>query len=409
MKKILLLLGFTISLQIFSQTTEEFSAFIKTRVFSESNAQKASSAFNLKDSTYQWHWYNATSTWTLSIKVTYSYNTTYNETATLSSYYNQGGWHPNMQTINYVYDSNNHLLSKTEQHWIPSGWENYSRITCTYDASGNQLSEVQEDWDNVSSSWINNTYLSYTYNALNKPITFLAQSWDTSLLNWTNGNRATLNYNTNNEYINILIEQWDANLSVWITQSQTINYVYTNGDLISLEEQVWDQINSIFKPSYTQRNTYDANHHILTTTYQDWSTSTNMYYDSAIDTLTYDVNGNQITYVNHQWNTQSNSWRKANRIYDYYSSSVGIIENGLQSAVVSLHPNPTTNDVVISINNQLFFNEVSVADITGKTVLLEKTNLTSSLKLNLSHLNSGIYFISIKSDGFTYCKKFIKE
>lgn len=73
---------------------------------------------------------------------------------------------------------------------------------------------------------------------------------------------------------------------------------------------------------------------------------------------------------------------------------------------VSVYPNPTSDFVTIKSNN-LEISEIFVFDILGKEVMLN-SKLTNS-RLDVSNLNSGVYFMKINASGTNITKKIIKE
>ncbi|PCJ00449.1 MAG: hypothetical protein COB15_02775 [Flavobacteriales bacterium] len=75
------------------------------------------------------------------------------------------------------------------------------------------------------------------------------------------------------------------------------------------------------------------------------------------------------------------------------------------SSNISLYPNPSSNQLTI-ISSQLNIDEISIINITGKTI---KTITNNSNLINVSDLSKGIYFLQIKSNDRVITKKFIKE
>lgn len=78
--------------------------------------------------------------------------------------------------------------------------------------------------------------------------------------------------------------------------------------------------------------------------------------------------------------------------------------NSLNNAI-KLYPNPANNFIKLS-NIELA--DVAVVDVTGKTVLNVK-NITSDTAINVSELNSGIYFVTIKNNDASQTIKFVKK
>ncbi|MFY7811857.1 MAG: T9SS type A sorting domain-containing protein, partial [Flavobacterium sp.] len=81
-----------------------------------------------------------------------------------------------------------------------------------------------------------------------------------------------------------------------------------------------------------------------------------------------------------------------------------IITNDLP---VLLYPNPVKENLQFSFFDQVMIDLVTILDATGKEVF--KTNEIYNNSINVSNLQSGIYFIKLSSKEKNTVKKFIKE
>lgn len=73
------------------------------------------------------------------------------------------------------------------------------------------------------------------------------------------------------------------------------------------------------------------------------------------------------------------------------------------------YPNPVNDVVTITNKDNATFNAISITDINGRTVKNVKADNVSELQVNVSELNSGIYFLNISSENGKAVKKFIKN
>lgn len=89
----------------------------------------------------------------------------------------------------------------------------------------------------------------------------------------------------------------------------------------------------------------------------------------------------------------------------YYNSTVGISEQNSSSMVI--YPNPANDFVTIESLN-MAIDEIVIYDITGK---IRKSILptTNTIKVNVSNLSDGVYFIKLNSKEESITRKFIKD
>ena len=84
-------------------------------------------------------------------------------------------------------------------------------------------------------------------------------------------------------------------------------------------------------------------------------------------------------------------------------SPIGAIDN-LELNDLSIFPNPTSSFLTIRSNKLI--SPISIYDITGKLVLQNKVN-SNEIILDISNLNSGLYFIKSNSQNSSIRKRFI--
>lgn len=91
-----------------------------------------------------------------------------------------------------------------------------------------------------------------------------------------------------------------------------------------------------------------------------------------------------------------------------------IIDTSLQTNTFSgdsfkLYPNPASTEIFIQTNNNQQVKEVEVFNSVGKQIFIQPFESIDS-KLQIAHLNSGMYFINITmQDGTMHSTKFIKQ
>jgi hypothetical protein len=97
-----------------------------------------------------------------------------------------------------------------------------------------------------------------------------------------------------------------------------------------------------------------------------------------------------------------------------FDPTVSLNEESAEINGVSLYPNPSNSETNVNFYLQTKSDvTILVTDLTGKTVSsLELSNLTAgtnSTKIDCSSLNSGVYYVTINTNGSSVTKKFVKK
>ncbi len=92
-----------------------------------------------------------------------------------------------------------------------------------------------------------------------------------------------------------------------------------------------------------------------------------------------------------------------------FVASLSVIDNNV-NALFSLVPNPSTNLVKVKFGTSEQNVEVSIYNVLGRQVLFQNAKQVMEIPLDISFLESGIYFVKIKnSNGDFGVKKMVKE
>lgn len=75
----------------------------------------------------------------------------------------------------------------------------------------------------------------------------------------------------------------------------------------------------------------------------------------------------------------------------------------------NIYPNPATNIVTITNNENMLINQVIVYDIAGKQLSSKSFNNEAEVQLNVEHLASGTYMLHIQTNEGTAVKKLVKN
>ncbi|MEI6523780.1 MAG: SBBP repeat-containing protein [Bacteroidota bacterium] len=94
-------------------------------------------------------------------------------------------------------------------------------------------------------------------------------------------------------------------------------------------------------------------------------------------------------------------------IVKYSGVSTGTSESSANNQLI-ISPNPTNSSITLSMPS-LKNSKVSITTLTGTEVGNYNTENTSTQTIDISHLASGVYFVSLKSEEGVLTKKIIKQ
>ncbi|MEF3080408.1 T9SS type A sorting domain-containing protein [Winogradskyella poriferorum] len=82
--------------------------------------------------------------------------------------------------------------------------------------------------------------------------------------------------------------------------------------------------------------------------------------------------------------------------------------NELDATQVSVFPNPAEEKVIITVNqNVVKSTDLSLFDIQGKMINVPQKELGNTIELNVSSLNSGLYFVKFRNGNNSFIEKLI--
>jgi hypothetical protein len=90
-------------------------------------------------------------------------------------------------------------------------------------------------------------------------------------------------------------------------------------------------------------------------------------------------------------------------------TTLGIQGNTLENSI-RIYPNPAKNEVTIAKNKAISLENVTIYDITGRLInTVDLKNMGEKQTIEISQLESGVYFLQINSEKANITKQLIKE
>lgn len=103
-------------------------------------------------------------------------------------------------------------------------------------------------------------------------------------------------------------------------------------------------------------------------------------------------------------------WSTPNITLFFSSGELAISDNAMDSNEIALYPNPARDEVTLTKNTTISLGEVIVYDTTGRLIkVVDLKNMGQSKTIDISQLQSGIYFLKIRADKGTITRQLIKE
>jgi len=89
---------------------------------------------------------------------------------------------------------------------------------------------------------------------------------------------------------------------------------------------------------------------------------------------------------------------------EWLSTSINQAENN----VIRFYPNPATDVLFVEFDSPLSTN-IIVRDVLNREVLVEKTNNSLKINIDISSLTKGVYFLEFENNQTKHSIKFIKQ
>lgn len=154
------------------------------------------------------------------------------------------------------------------------------------------------------------------------------------------------------------------------------------------------------------------------TTYYPWTLNKSMFTEEAkrdkdnnldnIETIEIDspTAGAYLIQITHKGNLIGGS-QNYSLIVSGVNQNLSNEDFNSDNLFIKIYPNPTQNVLNFSTTDNTSINNVSILDISGKVVI--NSNNFNNNSVDISKLQSGVYFVKFSSDEKSIVKKFIKE
>lgn len=368
------------------------------------------------------------------VKNTYAYNENNNKNWSMMYYWDEEAW-VESQEFEFQYDENNNLYAMLSEVWIENEWVKSQKSLFTYDTNNNLLNVISSNWDPETSNWADpHMQQNYTYDEDNNRIIFVIQTWNEYNEDWNNLFKSTYYYvPTGSESV----ENKSTNINKSIEDFQTtedeivIDPGRDDKVLIGVEILIDSVLHTSDGDLEFTLSHNDISENII---YRAGGDGENFIRtklsDHGVDTI---ANGIAPFYGIYKPENPlsafletdpSGTWTLS--IYDGAAGNTGTLQSwglvlifnaasGVEDKVepwkFELYPNPAVSIVTLRPARILKGGGSAVVEIynlNGKKLLEKQIHAgTEAVEIDVSGLNSGVYFCRINTKEYSSTKKII--
>ncbi|MBK6963527.1 MAG: T9SS type A sorting domain-containing protein [Bacteroidales bacterium] len=224
------------------------------------------------------------------------------------------------QLDSYVYQEYDELTSQ---------WLNRSKNVFSYDASGNNTSDIfyewntetelfvetgkQEfvyetgnlsqqiyyEWDAVAGEWVTVFRWLYSYNE--DGLMSMAYSYFWNGTGWEMAGKDQRTFDENGNLVLRLLAWWDGTGSQWINSSKEEHSYNINGDLSVSTSYTWDMFTNEWLNVSMNEYAYNTGGYMISNTYREWNSVAQQWENLMLEEYIYDINLNIVL-------TEENAW-----------------------------------------------------------------------------------------------------
>ena len=159
--------------------------------------------------------------------------------------------------------------------------------------------------------------------------------------------------------------------------------------------------NIIYAPQFTLTNFYSNSSTVSSNGNKPGFTGNAGWILSTIQGYALSFVRFRFTFTSDNTNTNKDGWMIDS--FDFTCLGTGLQEDGMNSPI-HIFPNPTTDYVFIRTDKSTQFKSALLKDIAGKTIFTSENST-----IDLSQIQSGLYFIEVITDNEMYLSRIIRK
>ena len=359
-------------------------------------------------------WNQGQQQWDKSRKTLIFYNLMHKLNKTESYTWNSATniWHP-LRRFQYQYNNLDLMSEKIESmgNTINNPWYDYFKTTYTYNSLPKVDSVFYSKKDSIGGPWISMSAGAYNYDN-NGNNTLLVYFTIDTIGNLVYNAKFNNSYNTNNLLVLHQYQTYNVQSTLWENNSK-ISYQYDSGNnLIMNRIYNWDATNQTWDSFILSTSDFD-----LSLSNQDIVIPRNPYvFTGTINEFSFNAlmeqSNNALKHFSaYRKNYNSNVYYKENSYTFYYSTLTASIENNDNQSFFKVFPNPASSIVNIELTElSKEQSYIEIFDVQGR--IIKEISLAKNqrkVRIDVSELESGLYFIKYSDKNTTYGSKLMVE
>ena len=286
-----------------------------------------------------------------------------------------------------------------------------------FDENGNQTPSIYYNWDTETQAFVISSKYEQTFNENGNQTLFFRYNWDTETQAFVVYRKEEYIYDENGNQTLSIGYNWDTETQAFVTESSYEDTFDENGNQTLSIYSNWDTETKALVPRWKIENTFDESLAISRTQSVEFKYYPNIGMYKPSSKTVYSINSDTETKlimegIASKYDTNFNVWEAFEgedyKSYWYYTKIVTLSTEEVSESTFLIYPNPTSEDVKITLSEQLSNPKLELFDISGRKVLSQ--NFKASDRIDVSKLAPAMYIYKIK-DGTVLKKngKIIKQ
>jgi len=352
------------------------------------------------------------------------------------------GWIADRHVVN-TYGPGNKIKQSILYKWDKGAgdWIGETRLDCSYNSEGNMMDSILYFQDTIYNIWVARRQYRYlyddygnvidesvftrneelndlegnwryvnVYNIANYLIEQFCYDWDRGLNDWQIFARDTIIYDDRDNPLDLIHYRWDPKVSEWIENIRHVKKFNSNDLVTEFIIYDWDTDQHDWRGQDRIVNIYNEDGKQTEEKNYFWVAVLDEWVEIGRKINLYDSRGNLTERSDYFWNSDVNEWFISSRFSAYWSEIDTIIDRipplSTTPDHVRIYPNPADKHLTIQTD---FQGQLSIQIISADGRLFCDSKMNGpSIEIDMSSFKKGIYFITVRSVGFSWTGTIIK-